>query len=353
MTYKNRRALITGITGQDGSYLAELLLKKGYEIHGLVRRSSASNEGRISHLMGGDLPIYLHQGDLSDSFSLKRILELAQPQEIYNLAAMSHVKISFDIPEYTADVDGVGVLRLLEAMKHVCPKAKLYQASTSELYGKVRQTPQNEATPFHPRSPYGIAKLFAYWAVINYREAYSLFACNGILFNHESPRRGEAFVSRKITLGVARIRKGLQKKLILGNLDSERDWGYAADFVEGMWRMLQRETPEDFVLATGIKTTVRRFVEMAFEEIGIQLTWDGKGLEEKGIDASTGEVMVEISPEFFRPVEVDLLLGDAAKARLLLGWSPTTSIAQLVKLMVLADVGLLDAIPSEGKCAFV
>ena len=343
-----KRALITGITGQDGSYLAELLLEKGYQVHGLVRRSSVSNDGRIRHLIEAGRPIHLHVGDLSDSFSLKRILELSQPDEIYNLAAMSHVKISFEIPEYTADVDGVGVLRLLEAMRHVCPKAKFYQASTSELYGKVQQTPQNEATPFHPRSPYGVAKLFAYWAVVNYREAYNLFACNGILFNHESPRRGENFVSRKITLGVARICKGLQQKLVLGNLDSERDWGYAADFVEGMWKMLQCEIPKDFVLATGTKTTVRRFVEMAFDEIGIQIAWSGKGLDEKGINASTGEVIVEISPEFFRPAEVDLLLGDATQARIELGWTPATSIEQLVKLMVQADLELVDAIPVES-----
>ncbi len=343
-----KRALITGITGQDGSYLAELLLEKGYEVHGLVRRSSVSNDGRIRHLIDGGHPIHLHVGDLSDSFSLKRILELSQPDEIYNLAAMSHVKISFEIPEYTADVDGVGVLRLLEAMRHVCPKAKFYQASTSELYGKVQQTPQSEVTPFHPRSPYGVAKLFAYWAVVNYREAYNLFACNGILFNHESPRRGENFVSRKITLGVARICKGLQQKLVLGNLDSERDWGYAADFVEGMWKMLQCDIPKDFVLATGTKTTVRRFVEMAFDEIGIQITWKGEGLEEKGINTSTGEVVVEISSEFFRPAEVDLLLGDATKARIELGWTPATSIEQLVKLMVQADLELVDAIPVES-----
>ncbi|MBS0615254.1 MAG: GDP-mannose 4,6-dehydratase [Verrucomicrobia bacterium] len=335
-----KKALITGITGQDGSYLAELLLEKGYEVHGLVRRSSVSNEERIRHFKD---QIHLHVGDLADSFSLKRVLELAQPDEIYNLAAMSHVKISFEIPEYTADIDGLGAIRLLEAVRHVCPRAKFYQASTSELYGKVKKTPQNEETPFHPRSPYGVAKLFAYWAVINYREAYNLFACNGILFNHESPRRGENFVSRKITLGVARISLGLQQKLILGNLDSERDWGYAEDFVEGMWRMLQQKAPTDYVLATGVKTTVRRFVEMSFSEVGTPIRWVGTGLDEKGIHSSTGDILVEISPEFFRPAEVDLLIGDASKAQRELGWEPKTDVKQLVKLMMQADLELINA----------
>ncbi len=340
-----RRALITGITGQDGSYLAELLLEKGYEVHGLVRRSSGSNYQRIQHLLE---KIHLHQGDLMDSFSLQRILQISMPAEIYNLAAMSHVKISFEIPEYTADTDGVGVLRLLEAMRAVCPSARLYQASTSELYGKVVETPQTEKTPFYPRSPYGVAKLFAYWSVVNYREAYNLFACNGILFNHESPRRGENFVSRKITQGVARIKNGLQQKLIMGNLDAQRDWGYAADFVEGMWRMLQQDKPQDFVLATGKTTTVRQFAEWAFAAAGIQLVWKGKELEEKGIDASTGEVLVEVSPEFFRPAEVDLLLGDASKAQAELGWTPTTSVEDLVGLMVKNDLEMIERVPVEA-----
>lgn len=339
-----KKALITGITGQDGSYLAELLLDKGYEVHGLIRRSSSPNAGRIQHLLEGEKPIYLHQGDLLDSFSLQRILGETKPDEIYNLAAMSDVKISFDIPELTANIDGVGVVRFLEAIRQTCPQAKFYQASTSELYGKVVETPQTEKTPFYPRSPYGVAKLFAYWTVINYREAYNLFACNGILFNHESPRRGENFVSRKISLSVARIQKGLQRTLVLGNLDAKRDWGYAGDFVEGMWKMLQQEKAEDFVLATGKTTTVRQFVEWAFEEIGITISWMGEGLEEKGVDAKTGRVFVEISPEFFRPAEVDLLLGDPTKARTRLSWEPKTSVEELVELMVRSDLEMVDAI---------
>ena len=266
-----KKALITGITGQDGSYLAELLLEKGYQVHGMVRRSSSSNRNRIAHLSD----LILHEGDLGDSSSIKRIVEGVKPDEVYNLAAMSHVKVSFDIPEYTADVDGMGVLRLLEAIRSSCPSARLYQASTSELYGKVREVPQSEITPFHPRSPYGVAKLYAYWAVINYREAYGIYACNGILFNHESPRRGETFVSRKITLAVARISLGLQDKLVLGNLDAKRDWGFARDFVEGMWRMLQQPFPEDYVLATGYTTTVRDFVNLSFQHVGITIEWRG------------------------------------------------------------------------------
>lgn len=330
-----KSALITGITGQDGSYLAELLLKKGYRVHGLVRRSSTHNTSRIDHLLD---QLLLHEGDLGDAPSLKRVLERAQPDEIYNLAAMSHVKVSFEMPEYTADVDGLGVLRMLEAMRAVCPGARFYQASTSELYGQVRETPQNENTPFHPRSPYGVAKLFAYWAVVNCREAYDLFACNGILYNHESPRRGETFVSRKITQAVAEIVNGTQEKLLLGNLDARRDWGYAPDFVEGMWRMLQQKLPEDYVLATGKTTTVRRFVELAFHEVGIEIQWRGKGVEEQGIDKKSGRVLVEVSPAFFRPAEVDVLLGDASKARRQLGWSPTTTLPELVRIMVQADL---------------
>ena len=329
-----KRALITGITGQDGSYLAELLLGKGYFVHGVVRRSSSPNFDRIKHLEGR---IELHEGDLGDSSSLKRVVERSNPEEVYNLGAMSDVKTSFDIPEYAADVDGVGVLRLLDAIKTHNPKIRFYQASTSELFGKVKEIPQTEKTPFYPRSPYGVAKLYAYWIVVNYREAYGMYACNGILFNHESPRRGEAFVSRKITIAVAKIAIGLQEKVLLGNLDAKRDWGNAKDFVEGMWLMLQQKTPDDFVLATGETTTVRRFVEMAFAEVGIQIAWQGKGLEEKGIDQH-GKVRVEVSSLFFRPAEVDLLIGNAAKARKELGWNPQTSVQELVKIMVQSDL---------------
>lgn len=334
-----KKALITGITGQDGSYLAELLLEKGYEVHGLVRRSSHSNFERLTSFLSAlDKQLFLHEGDLGDTGSLKRVIDLVKPDEVYNLAAMSHVKVSFDVPEYTADVDGVGVLRLLEAIRTSVPQARFYQASTSELYGLVRETPQSETTPFHPRSPYGVAKLYAYWAVINYREAYGMYACNGILFNHESPRRGETFVSRKITQAVAKISLGQQEKLVLGNLDAKRDWGYAKDFVEGMWLMLQKETPDDYVLATGYTTTVRDFVELSFKEIGITLVWEGKDVEEKGIDAVSGKVLVEVSPAFFRPSEVNLLLGNPEKAKTNLGWSPKTSLQELVQMMVQSDL---------------
>ncbi len=338
-----KKALITGITGQDGSYLAELLLEKGYSVHGFVRRSSTSNLNRIGHLCQDEAVsdrFALHEGDLSDSSSIKRIVDLVQPDEIYNLAAMSHVKVSFDIPEYTGDIDGLGPLRFLEAIRANCPKARFYQASTSELYGKVREIPQSETTPFYPRSPYGVAKLYAYWAVINYRESYGIYACNGILFNHESPRRGETFVSRKITLAVARIKMGLQERLVLGNLDAKRDWGYARDFVEGMWRMLQQETPDDFVLATGETTTVRDFVELSFREVGIEIKWEGKGVEEKGFDRETGNLLVEVSPEFFRPAEVDLLIGDPTKAREKLGWTSSTTLQELVRIMIKSDLEL-------------
>jgi GDPmannose 4,6-dehydratase len=328
-----KRALITGITGQDGSYLAEFLLEKGYAVHGIVRRTSSRNTHRIAHLEG---KITLHEGDLSDSPSLKRIIEKTDPHEVYNLAAMSDVRTSFEMPEYTADVDAVAVLRLLEAIRTHNPKIRFYQASTSELFGKVKEIPQTEKTPFHPRSPYGVAKLYGYWIVVNYREAYGIHACNGILFNHESPRRGETFVSKKITLTVARVAAGLQDRVILGNLDAKRDWGYAKDFVEGMWLMLQQDKPDDFVLATGETTTVRKFVEMAFAEMGIQITWRGKGLEEKGIDEQ-GKVRIAISPDLFRPAEVDILIGDPAKARKTLGWAPKTSIQELVRMMVQAD----------------
>lgn len=336
-----KKALITGITGQDGSYLAELLLDKGYSVHGFVRRSSSPNLSRIHHLFENASwsdSLTLHEGDLSDSSSIKRIVDLVQPDEIYNLAAMSHVKVSFDIPEYTAETTGLGVLRFLEAMRTSCPKARFYQASTSELYGKVREIPQSETTPFHPRSPYGVAKLYAYWAVINYREAYGLYACNGILFNHESPRRGETFVSRKITLAVSRIKCGLQERLILGNLDAKRDWGYAKDFVEGMWRMLQQDTPEDYVLATGQTTTVRDFVTLSFLEVGIEIQWEGNGAQEKGYDQATGQLLVEVSPEFFRPSEVDVLIGDPTKAREKLGWTSQTTLQQLVHIMMQKDL---------------
>ncbi len=341
--YKNKKALITGITGQDGSYLAELLLEKGYEVHGLVRRSSNSNLQRIHHIED----LKLHQGDLSDSVSLKSIISLVQPDEVYNLGAMSHVKASFEMPEYTADVDGLGVLRMLEAIRQECPEARFYQASTSELFGKVLETPQRETTPFYPRSPYGVAKLYAYWAVVNYREAYNMFACNGILFNHESPRRGETFVTRKITLAIARIKAGLQEKLLVGNLEAKRDWGYAKDFVEGMWRMLQHSIPEDFVLATGVTTSVRRFIELAFLAAGIRLEWEGSGVHEKGLDAKTGKVVVEVSPDYFRPAEVDLLIGDPQKAREKLNWVPQTSLEQLVEMMVEHDLkSISDLVPT-------
>jgi len=328
-----KKALITGITGQDGSYLAEFLLEKGYSVHGMVRRSSSPNYSRIQHLKG---KIKLHEGDLSDFPSIKRVIEKTDPDEIYNLAAMSHVKVSFDMPEYTADVDGIGVMRMLESTKTHNPKIRFYQASTSELFGKSLERPQTESTPFYPRSPYGVAKLYAYWMVVNYREAFDMYACNGILFNHESPRRGETFVSRKITLAVAKIALGIKENLILGNLDAQRDWGYAKDFIEGMWLMLQQDQPDDYILATGQTTTVRSFVEMAFQEIGIPIEWKGKGLEEKGIGPD-GKVLVEISPRFFRPAEVPFLLGNASKAKQKLGWTPRTSVEQLVKMMVHAD----------------
>jgi GDPmannose 4,6-dehydratase len=340
-----KKALITGITGQDGSYLAEFLLGKGYSVHGMIRRSSLSNLERIASIC--DDPIFrgrffLHEGDLSDSSSLKRIIETVSPDEVYNLAAMSHVKASFDMPEYTADVDALGVLRILDAIRSFNPKIRFYQASTSELYGKIQEVPQTEKTPFHPRSPYGIAKLYAYWIVVNYREAHNLFACNGILFNHESPRRGETFVSRKITLAVARIARGLQDKLTLGNLDAKRDWGYAKDFVEGMWLMLQQKKPDDYILATGETTTVRRFVNLSFKEVGIEIEWAGSGVREQGRDAASGKVLVEVSPQFFRPSEVDLLIGDATKAKRDLGWFPRTTIQDLVRMMVRCDLEAID-----------
>jgi len=336
-----KKALITGITGQDGSYLAELLLEKGYEVHGIIRRASTFNTHRIDHLYkdrhNKDVRMFLHYGDMTDSSNLNRLLEKIEPDEIYNLAAQSHVKVSFEVPEYTAEVDAIGTLRFLDAIKDTGLRTKFYQASTSELYGLVQEVPQTEKTPFYPRSPYGVAKLYAYWITVNYREAYGLFACNVILFNHESPRRGETFVTRKITMAVARIKAGLQDKLFLGNLDARRDWGYAPEYVEGMWRMLQHSTPEDFVLATGKTYTVREFATLTFKELGIDLEWQGKGVDEKGIDRATGKVLVEIDPNYFRPTEVDLLVGDSSKAKKLLGWEPKVGIEELVQIMVKAD----------------
>lgn len=337
-----KKALISGITGQDGSYLAEILLEKGYEIHGIIRRSSSFNRGRIDHLyiQNDNLMnkrMFLHYGDVTDTSNLNRLLEKIVPDEIYNLAAQSHVKVSFDVPEYTAQVDAVGTLRFLDAIRETGVKTKFYQASTSELYGKVREIPQNEQTPFYPRSPYGVAKLYGYWIVINYREAYNLFACNGILFNHESPRRGEGFVTRKTTLAAARIKLGLQKTLELGNLSAKRDWGFAPEYCEGMWRMLQQNEPEDFVLATGETHTVREFVDLTFRELEMPLRWQGTGPEEQGIEEKTGRVMVQVDRRYYRPTEVELLVGDAAKAKQKLGWSPTTKFEDLVRMMARAD----------------
>ncbi|HEY9124306.1 MAG TPA: GDP-mannose 4,6-dehydratase, partial [Bacteroidales bacterium] len=333
-----KKALITGITGQDGSYLAELLLSKGYEVHGIIRRASSFNTGRIDHLYkdrhNKDVQLFLHHGDVTDSSNLNRLLEKIHPDEIYNLAAQSHVKVSFDVPEYTAEVDAIGTLRFLDAIKEIGIKTKFYQASTSELYGKVQEVPQTEKTPFYPRSPYAVAKLYGYWIIVNYREAYNIFACNGILFNHESPRRGETFVTRKITIAAAKIKAGLQDKLYLGNLDSQRDWGYAPEYVEGMWRILQHDKPEDFVLATNQMHTVREFTELAFSHLGIELEWQGKGVNEKGICKKTGKTIVEVDPAYFRPTEVEQLLGDYSKAKKLLGWEPKVTFKELVKIMV-------------------
>lgn len=344
-----KRALITGITGQDGSFLAEFLIEKGYEVHGIIRRSSSFNTQRIEHLylkewikdQKQERAINLHYGDMTDSSSLIRILQQIQPDEIYNLAAQSHVKVSFDVPEYTAETDAVGTLRLLEAIRILGleKKTKIYQASTSELYGLVQEVPQKETTPFYPRSPYGVAKLYGFWITKNYRESYGMFAVNGILFNHESERRGETFVTRKITLAAARIAKGLQEKLYLGNLSALRDWGYAKDYVECMWLMLQYEKPEDFVVATGQAHSVREFCTLAFKYAGIELKWEGEGVNEKGIDVKTGKVLVEVDEKYFRPAEVEQLLGDASKAQRLLGWNPRkTSFEDLVKIMVESDL---------------
>jgi len=335
-----KSALITGVTGQDGSYLAELLLEKGYEVHGVIRRSSSFNTGRIDHIINNtqyDDQFHFHHGDVTDASNLNRLLEKIQPDEIYNLAAQSHVQVSFEIPDYTAQVDALGTLRFLDAIRETNLNTKFYQASTSELFGKVQESPQNELTPFYPRSPYGVAKLYAYWIIVNYRESYDLFACNGILFNHESPRRGETFVTRKITRAAARIKEGLQEKLLLGNLNAKRDWGYAPDFVEGMWRILQNDTAEDFVLATGVQHSVRAFVDLAFKELGIKIEWTGSGDREQGINKESGKSIIEIDSTYYRPAEVDTLLGDPSKAKEKLGWESKTSFNQLVKMMVISD----------------
>lgn len=339
-------ALITGITGQDGAYLAELLLEKGYIVHGIKRRASSFNTDRIDHLYQdkheSGVRLFLHYGDLTDATNLIRLVQEIAPDEIYNLAAMSHVKVSFDTPEYTANTDALGTLRLLEAIRilKLEKNVKLYQASTSELYGKVVETPQSETTPFYPRSPYAVAKLYAFWIIKNYREAYGIFACNGILFNHESPLRGETFVTRKITRAVSKIKLGLQEKLYLGNLDAQRDWGHAKDYVDGMWRMMQQDVAADYVLATGETHTVREFVDKAFNHVQIQIRWEGEGVNERGYHATTNQILVEVDEKYFRPTEVDLLLGDPTKARTELGWKTTYSFDDLVKEMVIADLAL-------------
>jgi len=338
---KVKKALITGITGQDGSYLAELLLGKGYEVHGIIRRASTFNTSRIDHLYTdphiNGVKLFLHYGDLSDGSNINRILEKVRPDEIYHLGAQSHVRVSFDIPEYTGDVSGLGTLRILDAIRETGIKTKFYQASSSEMFGRALEIPLKETTPFYPRSPYGVAKVYAYWITKNYREAYNLFACNGILFNHESPRRGETFVTRKITRGLARIKLGKEKRLYLGNLDAKRDWGYAKDFVEGMWLMLQQDKPDDYLLATNETHTVREFAEETAKHFGFDLVWKGKGVKEKGVDKKTGETIIEIDPKYFRPAEVDILLGDYSKAKKQLGWEPKVRFNELVKIMAKAD----------------
>jgi len=341
----NKKALITGITGQDGSYLTELLLEKGYEVHGIVRPSSIFNRGRIDHIYLTDSIIakklHLHYGDLADSSCLSRLIEKIRPIEIYNLGAQSHVKRSFDVPEYTAETNAIGALRLLDAIKEIKTDTRFYQASTSELYGNTTESPQNEETPFAPCSPYAAAKLFAFWITKNYSEAYGIFGCNGILFNHESPRRGSSFVTRKITRSVARIKAGLQKKLYLGNLSSKRDWGYAKDYVKAMWLMLQQQKPNDFVIATGENHSVREFCEKAFSTVDINIEWDGEGINEKGIDKNTGKIIVEVDSYYFRPTDVENLLGDPTKANKILGWKPSKSFNELVKLMVEYDMNVI------------
>ncbi len=337
-----KKALITGITGQDGSYLAELLLGKGYEVHGIIRRSSSFNTGRIDHIYQDPhetgVRMFLHYGDLNDASSLNKVLRDIRPDEIYNLGAQSHVKVSFDVPEYTGEVDALGAVRILEGIRETGLETKFYQASSSELYGKVVETPQKETTPFYPRSPYACAKAYAYYITVNYRESYGMFACNGILFNHESPRRGETFVTRKITRAAARISLGLQQCLYLGNLDAKRDWGFAGDYVEAMWLMLQQPEPDDYVIATGETRSVREFAEKVFARLNMPLEWRGKGMEEKGIDTKTGKTLIKVDPKYFRPAEVDLLLGDSTKARKQLNWNPGTDLDRLVVMMVDSDL---------------
>ncbi|HEX2767843.1 MAG TPA: GDP-mannose 4,6-dehydratase [Geobacteraceae bacterium] len=337
-----KKALITGITGQDGSYLAELLLEKGYEVHGMIRRSSSFNTGRINHIYRdpheSGVRMLLHYGDLNDASSINKVLRDVRPDEIYNLGAQSHVRVSFDVPEYTGEVDALGAVRILEGIRESELNTRYYQASSSELYGKVVETPQKETTPFYPRSPYACAKAYAFYITVNYRESYNLFACNGILFNHESPRRGETFVTRKITRAAARIKLGMQSCLYLGNLEAKRDWGFAGDYVEAMWLMLQQTEPDDFVIATGETHSVREFAEKVFARLGMPLEWKGKGVHEKGIDAGTGNIIIEVDPKYFRPAEVDLLLGDPAKAKRLLGWQPKVGFDSLVEMMTDADL---------------
>jgi len=337
-----KTALITGITGQDGSYLAELLLEKGYDVHGIIRRSSTFNTSRIEHIFQdpheSHKRLTLHYGDLSDASNISRLVEKIQPDEIYHLAAQSHVRVSFDIPEYTADVTGLGTLRILDAIRESGVKTKFYQASSSEMFGLVQHVPQTEETPFYPRSPYGVAKVYGYWITKNYRESYGLFACNGILFNHESPRRGETFVTRKITRGLARIKLGLDETLFMGNLDAKRDWGYAKDYVEGMWLMLQQDQPDDYVLATNETHTVREFIEVSAKRLGFDLEWQGEDVEEVGIDKNSGKIVIKIDPVYFRPAEVDLLIGDAAKAKKVMGWEPKVKFKELVEIMVDSDL---------------
>lgn len=336
-----KRALITGITGQDGSYLCELLLEHGYEVHGIMRRSSSFNTGRIDHLINDpeifNKRLITHYGDLTDSSNLNRVLEKVNPDEIYNLGAQSHVGVSFDVPEYTAEVDAIGTLRFLDAIRDLGIKCRFYQASTSELFGMVQEVPQSETTPFHPRSPYAVAKLYGFWIVKNYREAYKLFACNGILFNHESPRRGENFVTRKVTLSAARIKLGLQEHLTLGNLDAKRDWGFAPEYVKAMWFMLQQEQPDDFVIATGETHSVREFISLSFEALGMKIAWEGRGVREVGRDRDSGKVLIGIDPMYFRPTEVDILVGNPAKAKKVLGWEARVKFEELISLMIRAD----------------
>ncbi len=342
---RKKRALITGVTGQDGSYLAEFLMKKGYEVHGIIRRASTFNTKRIDHIYQDpherDVNLFLHYGDMTDSSNMNRLLEKIDPDEIYNLAAQSHVQVSFQVPEYTAETDGLGTLRLVDAIKETGIKTRFYQASTSELYGKVQEIPQSETTPFYPRSPYGAAKLYAYWIVVNYREAYNLHASNGILFNHESPRRGENFVTRKITMAASAISEGIQDCIYIGNLSAKRDWGYAPDFVRAMWLMLQEDIPDDYVVATGETHTVREFIDHAFSRLGMTLRWDGEGVDEVGVCEQTGKTVVRVDPKYFRPTEVELLIGDPTKARTKLGWEPEVTFQKLVEIMVDADLEIV------------